>query len=107
MTLKKLVLYIVLVLLVVVAFLGFRVYQIVFTPNTDFSEEKVSVYVPTNSTFEEVKALVAPYLKDMDKFESLANRRGYSSEVKAGKFELTKNMNTNSIISAYLASPVN
>ena len=105
MTFKKILLYFVLLVLVVGAYLGFRVYQIVFTPNTDFSEKKISVYVPTNSTFEEVKVLLAPYLKDMDKFESLSNRRGYSSEVKAGKFELTKNMNTNSIVSA-LRRPV-
>jgi UPF0755 protein len=36
----------------------------------------------------------------MDKFETLANRRGYATNVKAGKFELTKNMNTNAIITA-------
>ncbi|UPQ79252.1 endolytic transglycosylase MltG [Flavobacterium azooxidireducens] len=100
MNFKKIILYISLVILLVVAYFGFKVYQIVFTPNTSFSEEKVTVFVPTNANFEEVKAIVSPYLKDMDKFETLANRRGYSTEVKAGKFELTKNMNTNSIVSA-------
>ncbi|PKP16085.1 MAG: endolytic transglycosylase MltG [Bacteroidetes bacterium HGW-Bacteroidetes-23] len=100
MNFKKIILYISLVILLIVAYFGFKVYQIVFTPNTSFSEEKVTVFVPTNANFEEVKAIVSPYLKDMDKFETLANRRGYSTEVKAGKFELTKNMNTNSIVSA-------
>lgn len=100
MNFKKIILYISLLILLVVAYFGFKVYQIVFTPNTNFSEEKVTVFVPTNANFEEVKAIVSPYIKDMDKFETLANRRGYSTEVKAGKFELTKNMNTNSIVSA-------
>lgn len=100
MNFKKIILYISLVILLVVAYFGFKVYQIVFTPNTSFSEEKVTIYVPTNSNFEEVKAIISPYIKDMDIFETLANRRGYSTEVKAGKFELTKNMNTNSIVSA-------
>ncbi|HBI01799.1 MAG TPA: endolytic transglycosylase MltG [Flavobacterium sp.] len=94
------ILYISLVILLVVAYFGFKVYQIVFTPNTSFSEEKVTVFVPTNANFEEVKAIISPFIKDMDKFETLANRRGYATEVKAGKFELTKNMNTNSIVSA-------
>lgn len=100
MNFKKTILSISLVILLVVAYFGFKVYQIVFTPNTSFSEGKVIVYVPTNASFEEVKAIISPYIKDMDKFETLANRRGYATEVKAGKFELTKNMNTNSIVSA-------
>lgn len=100
MNLKKIVLYISLAFLVGVAYFGFHVYQIVFTPNTNFSEEKVSVYIPTDATFEQVKAIVSPFIKDINKFETLAIRRGYSTEVKAGKFELTKNMNTNSIVSA-------
>lgn len=100
MNFKKIILYISLLVLLVVAYFGFKVYQIVFTPNTSFTEEKISVFVPTNSTFEEVKAIVSPYLKDMEKFETLAERRGYASDIKAGKFELTQNMNTNAIVSA-------
>lgn len=100
MNFKKIILYVSLAVLVGVAYFGFKVYQIVFTPNTIFSEDKVSVYIPTDATFEEVKAIVSPFIKDMDKFETLANRRGYSTGIKAGKFELTKNMNTNSIVSA-------
>ncbi len=100
MNFKKIILYVSLAVLVGVAYFGFKIYQIVFTPNTNFSEDKVSVYIPTDATFEEVKAIVSPFIKDMDKFETLANRRGYSTGIKAGKFELTKNMNTNSIVSA-------
>ena len=100
MNFKKIILYVSLAVLVGVAYFGFKIYQIVFTPNTNFSEDKVSVYIPTDATFEEVKTIVSPFIKDMDKFETLANRRGYSTGIKAGKFELTKNMNTNSIVSA-------
>lgn len=100
MNFKKIILYVSLAILLIVAYFGFKVYQIVFMPNTSFSEEKVTVFVPTNANFEEVKVIISPYIKDMDKFETLANRRGYATEVKAGKFELTKNMNTNSIVSA-------
>ena len=100
MNFKKIILSISLVLLLVVAYFGFKVYQIVFTPNTSFSEEKVQFFIPTNASFEEVQSLLSPYINDMDKFETLANRRGYATNVKAGKFELTKNMNTNAIITA-------
>jgi len=100
MSLKKIVLYLSLLVLVVVAYFGIKIYQIVFVPNTSFSEEKVTVYVPTNSTFEEVKALVSPYVTDMDKFETYAHRRGYASSVKSGKFEFTRGMNTHALVSA-------
>lgn len=100
MNFKKIILSISLVLLLVVAYFGFKVYQIVFTPNTSFSEEKVQFFIPTNASFEEVQSILSPYIKDMDKFETLANRRGYATNVKAGKFELIKNMNTNTIITA-------
>jgi UPF0755 protein len=100
MNFKKIILSVSLVVLLVVAYFGFKVYQIVFTPNTSFTEEKIFIFVPTNSTFEEVKAIVSPYLKDIEKFETLAERRGYASDIKAGKFELTQNMNTNAIVSA-------
>ncbi len=100
MNYKKIILYVSLTILVVVAYFGFKIYRIVFMPNTRFSEEKITVFVPTNATFEEVKTIISPYVKDMDKFEALANRRGYAADVKAGKFELTKNMNTNAMVSA-------
>lgn len=100
MNFKKVILYVSLIILLIVAYFGFKIYQIVFMPNTSFSEEKITVFVPTNATFEEVKTIISPYVKDMDKFEALANRRGYAADVKAGKFELTQNMNTNAMVSA-------
>ena len=44
MKLKKIILYILLAVLAVVAYFGFKVYQIIFTPNTQFSEEKVAEF---------------------------------------------------------------
>ena len=100
MKLKKIILYILLAVLAVVAYFGFKVYQIIFTPNTQFSEAKVAVYIPTDATFEEVQTILSPYIKDMGTFISLAERRSYSNNIKAGKFEITQGMNNNKIITA-------
>lgn len=100
MKLKKIILYISLAVLIVVAYFGFKVYQIIFTPNTQFSEAKVAVYIPTDATFEEVQTILSPYIKDMVTFVSLAERRSYSNNIKAGKFEITQGMNNNKIITA-------
>ncbi len=99
MTLKKIVLYVSALIVLVLAYFSFKMYQVVFTPNTSFSENKVAVYVPTGATFEEVQTILSPYLTDVSKFVSLAEKRGYTANVKSGKFELLKGMNTNAIVS--------
>jgi UPF0755 protein len=100
MKLKKIILYILLAVLAVVAYFGFKVYQIIFTPNTQFSEAKVAVYIPTDASFEDIQTILSPYIKDMATFVSLAERRSYSNNIKAGKFEITQGMNNNKIITA-------
>jgi UPF0755 protein len=100
MNLKKIVLYVSLVVLAAMAYFGYKVYSIVFIPNTSFNQSEVSVYIPTNSNYEEVKEILLPFLKDMDKFTALAEQKKYNTNVKAGKFILKKDMNTNAIISA-------
>jgi len=100
MNFKKILLYGSLVVLAVVAYFGFKIYQIVLAPNTKFEASKVAVYIPTDATFDQVQELLTPLLKDMDHFVSLAERRSYTTNVKAGKFELTKGMNNNKIINA-------
>jgi UPF0755 protein len=100
MNFKKIILYVSLVVLAAMAYFGYKVYSIVFIPNTSFNQSEVSVYIPTNSNYEEVKEILSPFLKDMDKFTALAEQKKYNTNVKAGKFILKKDMNTNAIISA-------
>lgn len=75
-------------------------YGIFFTPNTKFQDQKADVYIPTNASFETVMDILEPLLDKMDKFESAANKKGYSELVKSGKFELKKGMNNNEIINS-------
>lgn len=79
---------------------GVVVYLKAFTANTKFNESEIYVYVPTNSTYDDVKKLVSPYVDDMDKFAFVAEKRGYSANVNPGKFLLTKGMNSFSIVSS-------
>ena len=48
--------------------------------------------IPTGSTFEEVKNIMAPYVDNMTSFEFMAKRRSYPENVKAGRFLLKKGM---------------
>lgn len=89
----------VVILLAATAF-GVVVYVKAFTPNTKFAENEVFVYVPTNSTYEDVKKIMSPYVENMDKFAFVAEKRGYDSNVNPGKFLLTKGMSSFSIVSS-------
>lgn len=85
--------------------IGYRMYQQIFSPNTKFGDERVAVFIPTGSDYEAVKKLVAPYVEDMDKLNSIAEKKEYPANVKAGKFILKNGMNSNDIINS-LRQPV-
>lgn len=78
----------------------FYIYKKAFTPNTAFNQKEVFVYIPTNSTYNDVKEIVAPFLKNVDNFDFVAQKRNYSTNVKAGKFLLKNNMTTFDIVRA-------
>ena len=78
-----------------------------FTGNTKFEEEEVFVYVPTDSKYEDVKKILAPYVENQDKIDWVASKREYDTNVKAGKFLLKKGMSSFSIVRALrLNTPV-
>jgi UPF0755 protein len=58
------------------------------------------VYIPSNSDFEEVKVILEPLLKDLETFESAADKKGYSANVKAGKYAVKRGMNNNDIVNS-------
>jgi len=84
-------------------------YRDIFSDNTRFSENEVYVYVPTEATYDQVKAIVSPYIKDMDRFEKVAIKKAYPErQDKSGKFLLNKGMNSNDIINSLRQNvPVN
>ena len=98
MYIKKIVLTIVLMGLVVVGAFAYMVYNAFFTPNTAFNNELATIYIPSNASFEDVKQMVKPLLEDVSSFETVAERKNYSSNVKGGKYAIKKGMNNNEII---------
>lgn len=80
-------------------------YRQIFSANTSFAESQVAVFVPTGATFADVEKIVSPYIEDMDRFRSVAEKKSYPQYVKAGKFVLRNGMNSNDLINA-LRNPV-
>ncbi|HUH28844.1 endolytic transglycosylase MltG [Gelidibacter sp.] len=100
MYIRKILVAIVLIGLVVAAFIAYTIYQTMFVSNTAFNNDVAYVYIPTNASYQDVRAELEPLLKDMDKFDALAERKKYKTNIKAGKYAIKKGMNNNDIINS-------
>lgn len=70
----------------------------IFSKNTKFSESEVYVYVPTGSTYEDVKKIIEPFVENMNRFEMVASKRSYPENVKSGRFLFTQGMNSYQLV---------
>lgn len=84
--------------LVICGFVAYTIYNTIFTPNTKFENKEAFLYIPSGATFSDVKDQLAPLLKDIEAFEAVAQRKGYSANIKGGKYALKKGMNNNDIV---------
>lgn len=100
MYIKKILLFILLAGLVVGGIFAYMVYDAIFAPNTSFSNDQAFVFIPSDADFEEVEQQLDPLLEDMDSFRKVAERKGYISNIKAGKYAIQKGMNNNEIINS-------
>lgn len=86
--------------LVICGFIAYQIYSAIFSPNTKFNNAEAYVYIPSDASFQEVKASLDPLLEDLSTFEAVAGRKGYISNIKGGKYAIQKGMNNNEIINS-------
>lgn len=75
------------------------VFVLFFTNNTKIDKDEVFVHVPTGASFDDVKKILSPYVKNMSSFEFMAARRSYPEHIKPGRFLIKKGMNTFQLVS--------
>ena len=108
MNLKKIITIVSVVLITGLIVYGFILVRQIFSDNTKFSEKEVYVYVPTGSTYDNVKKIIAPYVQNIDRFEMVANKRSYPDNVNPGRFLFTKGMSSYNLVKALRTNvPVN
>ena len=108
MNFKKILSYASVGLLFILLAIGIKIYIDIFTGNTKFPQDEVYVYVPTDATYEDVKQIMSPFVKDMDNFETVTKKRSYMENVVPGKFLLKNGMNSFQLVSAIRRNvPVN
>ncbi len=100
MNIKKILIIFSLVAVVAASVYGYIIYRNIFAPNTNFDQKQVYVYIPTNADYSQVVSIVTPYVKDIERFKMVAEKKSYPTNVKSGKFLLKSGMSSNDIINS-------
>ena len=100
MYIKKILLAILIVGLIVAAFFANFVYKAMLKPNTAFNNETAYIFVATGANYQDVRSQLEPLLEDINSFDDLAEQKKYTSNIKAGRFEIKKGMTNNDIINS-------
>ncbi|MGB0980665.1 MAG: endolytic transglycosylase MltG [Winogradskyella sp.] len=97
---KKILWAIALIGLVISGFMAYYVYNAMFQPNTNFNTNVKYIYVPSNATYNDVRKQLKPLLDDISSFDALAKQKKYITNIKAGRFAISKGMHNNAIINS-------
>lgn len=89
-------------LLLLITFVGgyfvFRFYQVFFFDNTIFENDSAYVFLSKGDDVQQLVAQLSPLLKSPDDFLTAAQKKGYATRVRSGKYRILKGMNNNEII---------
>jgi len=97
---KKILFAVVMIGLIILGYFAYYIYSAMISPNTVFNNEVAYIYISSNASYEEVREDLKPLLKDISTFDALAERKKYTTNIKAGKYRITKDMNNNDIINS-------
>jgi UPF0755 protein len=100
MYIKKILWAVALIGLVIFAVIAYYIYGAMFKPNTAFNNDTAYIYVPTGASYNDVRIQLEPLLGDIDMFDALASQKKYTTNIKAGRFAISKGMNNNAIINS-------
>jgi len=98
MYIRKILVAVLVLGLIAFGIFGYYVYNSIFTSNTTFDSKEKIVYIPTGANFQTVVDSLQPLIKDLESFSLVAQKKGYSGNVRPGKFLLKKGMNNNELV---------
>lgn len=95
---RKILTLILLLITAVGGFFTFRFYQVFFFETTTFENESAYVFLPRGADVSQVVESLTPLIKSADDFLLAAEKKGYTSRVRSGKYRIERGMNNNEII---------
>lgn len=106
MYIKKILVLVLMLGLVAASIFSYYVYTAIFTPNTAFNNDEAYLYIPSGASFSEVEEMITPLVLDLEKFVAVAKQKGYTTNVKSGKYRIPQGANNNTIVNALRSSNV-
>ncbi|APU67168.1 endolytic transglycosylase MltG [Christiangramia flava] len=100
MYIKKILFVVSILIAIGLAIFSYYIYNSIFSANTDFKESTHAVYIPTGAGFSTVSDSLKPYLKDLESFQIVAQKKGYATNVRPGRYLIRKGMNNNELVNA-------
>jgi len=100
MYIKKILVIIALLGLVGCAVFAYYIYNAIFVTNTAFDNDKATLFIPSDASFNDVLNDLTPLLIDVETFVTVANKKKYPANIRPGKYEIKKGMNNNDIINS-------
>ena len=100
MYIKKILLAVVLIGLIIAGYFAYYVYSAMFVSNTAFNNDEAFIYIESTATYQNVREDLEPLLKNIKTFDALASRKKYTTNIKAGKYRIKKDMTNNDIINS-------
>lgn len=100
MYIKKILWAVAIIGLLIFGGIAYYIYGAMFQPNTKFQNETAYVFIPTNANYIQVRQQLEPLLDNIDSFDAVAEQKKYISNIKAGRFAISKGMNNNEIINS-------
>lgn len=98
MYIKKILILIAGIGLIFMGSFSFYIYKVMFMSNTSFDYDSVSLYIKTETSYEQLLDQIDSHLLNIEDFDVLAKRKKYS--VRAGKYQIRKGMSNNEIINS-------
>ena len=98
MYIRKILIAIAILGVVALGIFSYYVYNSIFSSNTAFDSKQKTVYIPTGATFQSVTDSLKPLLKDVESFRMVAQKKGYTQNVRPGRYILKKGMNNNELV---------
>lgn len=95
---KKIILGIVLVGLVVMGIFAYKIWAVLFSPNTNFESATYEVFIPTDADYNTAFLIIADAVKDRDNLHTTAVKKKYHENVKPGRYLIKKGAGNNDII---------
>jgi UPF0755 protein len=86
-------------LLLLIGIGAFQLFGYIFSPNVS---KDVVVFVPTGSTYDDVLKIVDEqhFIQKIRAFKWVAKKKDYPQNIKPGRYEFKKGMNTNQVVSS-------